>query len=116
MASQANEEGEREALPKAKEDGVNEAPPVLPDMFQGDFGDFLKLLKSPEDEIMHKHADFSAFLQVENLDGATGPQRVVTVSFCSGVDGKWNYQDTMTFKEFLAWKMKAWREAGFKMH
>jgi hypothetical protein len=90
--------------------------PVLPDEFQGDFNDFLKLLKSPEEKAMRKHDDFNPFLQVENLEGAKGPQRIVTVSFCSGVDGKWNYQAMMTFKEFLTWKLKARRESGFSMH
>jgi hypothetical protein len=84
----------------------------------GDFEDFLRMLKSNEHDTMTGHKYFNPLLSVERTDGTKfagnpNPDDDIVVTFESGVPGKWHYQGTMKFREFLRWKLRAKREAQF---
>lgn len=96
--------------------------------FDGNFLDFLYMLKSPEQEVMTRHKEFNPVLRIERVDdGAVegdekdgSKDRIkfkldddLTIKFVSGVSDKWNYKAEMTQRDFLKWKLRAKREAEF---
>ncbi len=89
---------------------------VMPEEFQGDLGDFLCVMKSNENHDMVAHDDFNPRLELESKEGEKpSPEQQVTVTFVSGVEGKWNYQEILTRREYVRWKVRAKRESGFTM-
>ncbi len=89
---------------------------VTPEEFQGDLEDFLRVMKSNENFEMTNHDDFNPRLELDSKEGEKpSPEQVVTVSFVSGVEDKWNYKQTLTRREYVRWKLRAKRESGFTM-
>ena len=87
-----------------------------PTEFQGNLEDFLRMMRSDENHVMVTHKDFNPRLEVDSKEGEKPtPEQQVTVQFISSVEGRWNYEQTLTRREYVRWKVRAKREAGFTM-
>ncbi len=118
MAAPVPAEPEEEPTPTESEEPTPTEPEEhdTPMKFQGDLGAFLFMMKSNENHAMVVHEDFNPRLELDSKAGEKStPEQEVTVTFVSGVEGKWNYQQRLTRREYVRWKVRAKREAGFTM-
>ena len=86
----------------------------------GDFNDFLRMLKSAEGAMLPDMEGFNPLISIEREDGTAiaeankpGPDDTVVVMFVSGIPNKWYYREAMKWRDFLHWKLRAKKEAGF---